>query len=125
MSGADPRSARVGRPRLRICRCATIVRAYRALLRPCSLELLLRALLVAALMTACANEPYPDLLNACDGTVCTFPEDPEFDAYATFDALPVFGVSGVVGLILNAGDRIRAGVSLTLPYTLRMRRVRA
>lgn len=58
-------------------------------------------------------------LNACDGTICTFPEDPAFDAYVTFDAMPVFGMSGVFGATLNAGDRIRLGVSATLPYTLK------
>ncbi|HEX5660538.1 MAG TPA: outer membrane protein transport protein [Polyangiales bacterium] len=58
-------------------------------------------------------------LNACDGTLCTFPEDQAFDAYVTFDALPVYGFSGVFGAILNAGDRIRFGASVTLPYTLR------
>lgn len=58
-------------------------------------------------------------LNACDGTICTFPEDPAFDAYATFDALPVYGINGVFGATLNAGGMLRLGLSVTLPYTLR------
>ncbi|MET0286256.1 MAG: outer membrane protein transport protein [Polyangiales bacterium] len=57
-------------------------------------------------------------LNACDGTLCTFPEDPSFDAYVTFDALPVYSVAGMFGVILNAGDRIRLGVSFITPSTL-------
>jgi long-chain fatty acid transport protein len=58
-------------------------------------------------------------LNACDGTLCTFPEDPAFDAYVTFDALPVFGVAGAFGVTLNAGDRIRLGASVITPSTIK------
>ncbi|MDB4974148.1 MAG: rane protein in aromatic hydrocarbon degradation [Myxococcaceae bacterium] len=58
-------------------------------------------------------------LNACDGTVCTFPEDPAFDAYAKFAAFPVYGVSGIFGATLNLDDFLRFGVSVVLPYTLR------
>jgi len=58
-------------------------------------------------------------LSACDGTVCTFPEDPDYDAYATIDAFPVYGVTGTIGLIYNLWDMVRWGVSVSLPYTLR------
>jgi long-chain fatty acid transport protein len=58
-------------------------------------------------------------LNACDGTLCTFPEDADFDAYATFDALPVYGVNGVLGATINLGDVLRFAMSVTLPYTLK------
>ncbi|MDB4989671.1 MAG: rane protein in aromatic hydrocarbon degradation [Myxococcaceae bacterium] len=58
-------------------------------------------------------------LNACDGTVCTFPEDPAFDAYAKFAAFPVYGISGILGATWNIDDRVRFGASVVLPYTLR------
>jgi long-chain fatty acid transport protein len=58
-------------------------------------------------------------LSACDGAVCNFPEDPEFDAYATIDSLPVWGFSGTVGVIWDMLGLVRWGFSATLPYTLR------
>lgn len=59
------------------------------------------------------------VLSACDGALCSFPEDPNYDAYATLDAIPVYGVTGTFGLTYNLWDLVRWGASVTLPYTLR------
>jgi long-chain fatty acid transport protein len=58
-------------------------------------------------------------LSACDQFVCSFPEDDAFDAYATIDALPVYGATGVFGFTWSAWDAWRWGASVMLPYKLR------
>jgi len=57
-------------------------------------------------------------LSACDGVVCSFPEQRDFDAYATVSTFPALGVTGVLGMTLDL-RALRLGASLTLPYTLR------
>lgn len=57
-------------------------------------------------------------LSACDGVICNFPEQRDFDAYATIKAFPTYGFTGVFGAIANF-DILRFGFSVMLPYTLR------
>jgi long-chain fatty acid transport protein len=57
-------------------------------------------------------------LSACDGVICSFPEQKDFDAYATVKAFPTYGVTGVVGAIADF-QILRFGMSVMLPYTLR------
>jgi long-chain fatty acid transport protein len=57
-------------------------------------------------------------LSACDGAICQYPEDPDFDAYATIDAMPVWGFTGTFGIIYNLFDMVRWGASVALPYKL-------
>lgn len=57
-------------------------------------------------------------LSACDGVLCSFPEQRDFDAYATVKAFPTYGFTGVLGAIANF-DILRFGFSVMLPYTLR------
>ena len=57
-------------------------------------------------------------LSACDGVICNFPEQRDFDAYATIKAMPTYGFTGVFGAIANF-DILRFGFSVMLPYTLR------
>jgi long-chain fatty acid transport protein len=57
-------------------------------------------------------------LSACDGVICNFPEQKDFDAYATVKAFPSYGFTGVFGAIANF-DILRFGLSVMLPYTLR------
>jgi long-chain fatty acid transport protein len=55
-------------------------------------------------------------LSACDGVICSFPEDPEYDAtveMAVPVAFPFFTLGGVVDL-----DAVRIGASLTTPVNL-------
>jgi long-chain fatty acid transport protein len=56
-------------------------------------------------------------LSACDGTVCSSPEQPDFDAYATASAVPAYGITGTAGVTLDL-DAVRFGFSASLPYTL-------
>jgi long-chain fatty acid transport protein len=57
-------------------------------------------------------------LSACDAVICSFPEQKDFDAYASVATIPTYGISGVGGVILNL-DAVRFGFSAMLPYTLR------
>ncbi|MDB4987483.1 MAG: rane protein in aromatic hydrocarbon degradation [Myxococcaceae bacterium] len=57
-------------------------------------------------------------LSACDGVICSFSEQKDFDAYATIKTIPTYGFTGVVGAIANF-DILRFGFSMMLPYTLR------
>jgi long-chain fatty acid transport protein len=57
-------------------------------------------------------------LTACDAVICSFPEQKDFDAYASVATIPTYGISGVGGIILNL-DAVRFGFSAMLPYTLR------
>lgn len=55
-------------------------------------------------------------LSACDGTICSFPEDPEYDGVANLDLLnayPFFVLGGVVDL-----DAVRIGFSVATPFNL-------
>jgi len=59
-------------------------------------------------------------LSACgDGVVCSFPEDPAFDGYATLDVLPAWGVTGALGVKYKPRDWLRFGLSASMPYVLR------
>jgi long-chain fatty acid transport protein len=57
-------------------------------------------------------------LSACDGVLCSFPEQRDFDAYTTLKTVPTYGFTGVLGAIANF-DILRFGFSVMLPYTLR------
>ncbi|MDB4973342.1 MAG: rane protein in aromatic hydrocarbon degradation [Myxococcaceae bacterium] len=57
-------------------------------------------------------------LSACDGVICSFSEQKDFDAYATIKTIPTYGFTGVAGMIANF-DILRFGFSVMLPYTLR------
>ncbi|MDB4988752.1 MAG: rane protein in aromatic hydrocarbon degradation [Myxococcaceae bacterium] len=57
-------------------------------------------------------------LSACDAVLCSFSEQKDFDAYATVKTVPTYGVSVVLGAILDL-DIVRFGFSMMTPYTLR------
>lgn len=57
-------------------------------------------------------------LSACDGVICSFPEQRDFDAYASVKAFPTIGFTGVLGAIADF-DILRLGFSVMMPYTLR------
>jgi long-chain fatty acid transport protein len=57
-------------------------------------------------------------LTACDEAACPQPESPDFDASASFNSFPAYGISAVGGLVINL-DAVRFGFSAMLPYTLR------
>lgn len=55
-------------------------------------------------------------LSACDGAICSFPEDPDYDAVAQVSlpvAYPFFVFGGVVDL-----DVVRIGASVSTPFNL-------
>ncbi len=55
-------------------------------------------------------------LSACDGTICAFPEDPEYDAVANLSlpsVFPFFVLGGIVDL-----DVVRIGFSVATPFNL-------
>ncbi len=55
-------------------------------------------------------------LSACDGVICSFPEDPQYDAVSQITlptAYPYFGLGAILDL-----DFIRIGLSATTPYQL-------
>jgi long-chain fatty acid transport protein len=56
-------------------------------------------------------------VSACDRTLCAFPEQPDFDAYATATGSLVYGVTGTAGVTVDL-DAVRFGFSYSLPYTL-------
>lgn len=56
-------------------------------------------------------------LSACDGTICTFPEDPEYDTVAQMTLEPVFTAIATVGAIYDAGP-FRLGFSVMSPFSL-------
>jgi long-chain fatty acid transport protein len=59
-------------------------------------------------------------LSACgDGVVCSFPEDPAFDGYATLDALPAWAFTGGLGVKYRPVKALRVGLSASMPYVLR------
>lgn len=57
-------------------------------------------------------------MSACDGTICTQPENPEYDVLTQFN-LPFFvAPAASFGMIFNQGI-LRVGSSFDLPYTIR------
>jgi len=56
-------------------------------------------------------------LTSCDGVICRFPEDPDFDAIADVKLAPAFAVTGVFGITYDMG-LMRLGASAMLPYEL-------
>ncbi|MDB4973344.1 MAG: rane protein in aromatic hydrocarbon degradation [Myxococcaceae bacterium] len=57
-------------------------------------------------------------LSACDAVLCSFSEQKDFDAYATVKTFPTYGITAVLGAILDL-ELVRFGFSIMLPYTLR------
>ncbi len=55
-------------------------------------------------------------LSACDGVICSFPEDPEYDGIAQI-SLPVFFPFFVLGGVLDL-DAVRIGLSVSTPFNL-------
>ncbi len=58
-------------------------------------------------------------LSACEGAICTFPEDPDYDATAQITLSPIFTASAILGATWRP-DRgpIRIGASISTPYSL-------
>ena len=56
-------------------------------------------------------------LSTCDQVICSFPEDPDYDAIADIKLAPAFGITGVFGITYDMG-LMRLGASAMLPYTL-------
>ena len=56
-------------------------------------------------------------MSACDGAICTQPEDPQYDALTQFK-LPLFvAPAASFGAIIDAG-KVRLGASFDIPYTI-------
>jgi long-chain fatty acid transport protein len=55
-------------------------------------------------------------LSACDGVICSFPEDPEYDAIAQI-SLPVVYPFFVLGAVIDL-DVVRIGASISTPFNL-------
>ncbi len=56
-------------------------------------------------------------LSACEGTICTFPEDPEYDAVAQLSLNPAVSAIGTFGVVWDPGP-VRLGFSLMTPFDL-------
>jgi long-chain fatty acid transport protein len=56
-------------------------------------------------------------LSACEGTICTFPEDPEYDAVAQLNLNPAVSAIGTFGVVWDPGP-VRLGFSLMTPFDL-------
>lgn len=56
-------------------------------------------------------------LSACEGVICTFPEDPEYDAVAQLTLNPAFSAIGTVGVVWDPGP-VRLGFSIMSPFDL-------
>jgi long-chain fatty acid transport protein len=54
-------------------------------------------------------------LSACDGTVCSFPEDPEYDGVAQLTFNPIFTGIGTAGVVWDPGP-VRLGFSMMTPF---------
>lgn len=54
-------------------------------------------------------------LSACDGAICRFPEDPEYDAVAQLTFNPIFTGIGTAGVIWDPGP-VRIGFSMMTPF---------
>lgn len=56
-------------------------------------------------------------LSACDGAICTFPEDPDYDGIAQMTLAPIFTAAVVGGVTWNPGP-VRVGASFSTPFSL-------
>jgi long-chain fatty acid transport protein len=54
-------------------------------------------------------------LSACDGAICSFPEDPEYDGVAQLTFNPIFTGIGTAGVIWDPGP-VRVGFSMMTPF---------
>lgn len=54
-------------------------------------------------------------LSACDGVICSFPEDPEYDGIAQLTFNPIFTGIGAMGLIWDPGP-VRLAFSMMTPF---------
>ncbi len=54
-------------------------------------------------------------LSACDGAICSFPEDPEYDGVAQLTFNPIFTGIGNAGVIWDPGP-VRVGFSMMTPF---------
>ena len=71
-------------------------------------------LAVHAVLGACAARV---ALSACDGAICSFPEDPDYDGIAQMTLSPIFTASVVGGVTWNPGP-VRLGASFSTPFSL-------
>ncbi len=55
-------------------------------------------------------------LSACDGTICTFPEDPDYDGVAQLTLSPVVTAIGTLGVTWTPGP-VRIGASIMTPFS--------
>ncbi len=56
-------------------------------------------------------------VSACDGTICTQPENPSYDGIAEVKLFPVFGPTATLGARYDAGA-VAIGASITTPHTI-------
>jgi long-chain fatty acid transport protein len=56
-------------------------------------------------------------LSACDGAICTFPEDPDYDGIAQLNLSPIITATVVGGVTWNTGP-VRLGASFSTPFAL-------
>ncbi|MEQ9647237.1 MAG: outer membrane protein transport protein [Sandaracinaceae bacterium] len=56
-------------------------------------------------------------LSACDGVICSFPEDPEYDGVANI-ALPTVFPLFVLGAVVQPIDALKIGFSVSTPFNL-------
>ncbi|MDQ3036073.1 MAG: outer membrane protein transport protein, partial [Myxococcota bacterium] len=58
-------------------------------------------------------------MSACEGAICTFPEDPDYDGVAQMTLAPIFTASAVLGVTWRP-DRgpVRIGASMSTPFSL-------
>jgi long-chain fatty acid transport protein len=56
-------------------------------------------------------------LSSCDRFICSFPEQPDFDARSEVKLFPAVAVTGVLGVTYDM-DIMRIGASVMLPYKL-------
>ena len=56
-------------------------------------------------------------MSACDGAICSFPEDPDYDGVAQLTLNPAFTAVAVLGATLDVGP-VRFGASVSSPYEL-------
>jgi long-chain fatty acid transport protein len=56
-------------------------------------------------------------LSACDGAICTFPEDPEYDGVAQLTLNPAFSGIASLGVTWDPGP-VRIGFSVSSPFDL-------
>lgn len=58
-------------------------------------------------------------MSACEGAICTFPEDPDYDGIAQMTLAPIFTASAVLGVTWRP-DRgpVRIGASMSTPFSL-------